>query len=63
MFEITSAHLKVFSNVCGNLVVVWLVAGAAAFVAKEQFVLTMDIIAGTIAWYLAVRAETILEGM
>ncbi len=57
-FEISSAQLKVFSAICSNFVVVWLVAG---FTTKDLLVLTRDILAATISLYLAVVIEEILE--
>ena len=58
MFEITSAHLKVFSNVCGNMVVFWV---AAILATTDQYNLTVDFIFAILSWYLAVRSEELLE--
>lgn len=56
--RIRKAHLKVFSTVCANFVVVWL---ATVFTTTDILVLTRNIIAAIIAWYAAVTAEEVLE--
>ncbi|OGE18237.1 hypothetical protein A3F00_02145 [Candidatus Daviesbacteria bacterium RIFCSPHIGHO2_12_FULL_37_11] len=58
MFEITSAHLKVFSAVFSNLVVVWL---ATALTTSDQEVLTQSIFLAIVSWNAALRAEKKLE--
>lgn len=52
------SQLKVFSAICSNFVVVWIVA---AFVAKDIFALTIDIVFAILSWYLAIKAEEVLE--
>lgn len=56
--EVTRAHLRVFSTVCSNFVVVWV---AGALIAKNPLVLTGNILLAILAWLVAVRAEEILE--
>lgn len=56
--EVTRAHLRVFSSVCSNFVVVWLIAGLAA---QDPFVLTRDALTAILAWYFAARAEELVE--
>ena len=58
MFEITSAHLKVFSNVCANLVVVYLVA---MFTTNDSSTLTGNTFLAILFWYAALTAERKLE--
>lgn len=57
-FTLRHSHLKVFSAVCSNLVVFWLVAILAT---KDILVLTTDIAFAILTWYLAVKAEEVLE--
>ena len=57
-FEISSAQLKVFSAVCSNFVVVWLIV---IFTTRDISVIIQDVIAAFLAWYSAVRAEEVLE--
>ncbi|MEK7534525.1 MAG: hypothetical protein AAB600_04265 [Patescibacteria group bacterium] len=57
-FELRRSHLKVFSAVCSNLVVVWLIA---IFTTKDLFVIIRDIIVAVLAWYSTVAAEEVLE--
>lgn len=56
--RIRKSHLKVFSAVCADFMVVWL---ATAFATADILVLTRNIIAAIIAWYAAVTAEEVLE--
>lgn len=56
--EPTKAQLKVFSNICGNFVVVWLIA---AFASKDPFVLTRDLLVAILGWYAAVKTEEEIE--
>jgi len=48
------AHLHIFSSVCSNLIVFWLIA---AFDAQDLFTLTRNLSAAILAWYLAFRGE------
>jgi len=57
-FEISSAQLKVFSAVCSNFVVVWLIA---IFTTRDTFVIIRYVMAAVLAWYAAVWAEEVLE--
>lgn len=57
-FEPTRAQLKVFSAVCSNLVVVWLIAMVGT---RDIFILIFDITFAILSWYLAVKAEEALE--
>ena len=57
-FAISSPQLKVFSAVCSNFVVVWLIA---IFTTKDLLVLIRYAMAAIIAWYAAVWAEGVLE--
>lgn len=52
------SQLKVFSAICSNLVVFWLVATLAT---KDILALTTDIAFAILTWYLAVKAEEVLE--
>lgn len=52
------AHLKVFSAICANFVVVWL---ATVFTTTDILVLTRNIVAAIIALYAAIAAEEALE--
>ena len=47
-------HLRVFSVVCSNFVVVFLIG---AFTTKDISVLTGDILAAMLTWYAAAWAE------
>lgn len=58
LFEITKHHFKIFSAVCSNLVVVWLIAALAA---KDLTISIRDLILVVAFWYLAVEAEKISE--
>lgn len=58
MIEITSAHLKVFSAVCCNLVVVYLVA---MLTTNESVTLTANALFVILFWYAALTAERKLE--
>ncbi len=57
-FEISSPQLKVFSAVCSNFVVVWLVA---IFTTRDTFVIIRYVMVAVLAWYAAVWAEEVLE--
>lgn len=54
----TRVQLKVFSAVCSNFVVVWLVA---FFGTRDFLALTANFILAIVSWYLAVKAETLAE--
>ncbi|OGH14578.1 MAG: hypothetical protein A3H50_01480 [Candidatus Levybacteria bacterium RIFCSPLOWO2_02_FULL_37_10] len=58
LFMIHKPHLKVFSAVCSNFVVVWIIG---AFATRELFVLTSNILAAILMWYAAAWAEKELE--
>ncbi len=58
MFNITAAQLKIFSGICSNMVVVFLIAIP---VTRDLGVLIIDIIGATLFWKLGVRTEEILE--
>lgn len=60
MFEITSAHLKVFSAVCANLVVLWF---AGALATSDSKLLTQDILLAIMSWNAALIAEKKLESI
>jgi len=53
-FKITNAQQKVLSNVCSNLVVLWLVA---IFATNDTILLVRNILLSATFWYIAVRAE------
>lgn len=55
-FKITKHHFKVFSSICTNLVVVWLIGALAA---KDLTISIRDTILVVVFWYLAVEAEKI----
>ncbi len=57
-FEVRQSHLKVFSSVCSNFVVFWL---AGLFATSDFLALTMNILLAMLSWYLAIKAEDILE--
>lgn len=56
--RIRKSHLKVFSTVCANFVVVWLVA---AFATSDILVLTRNVSLAIMALYAAILAEEELE--
>lgn len=56
--RIRKSHLKVFSAVCANFVVVWFVA---AFATSDMFVLTRNVSLAIMALYAAILAEEELE--
>lgn len=58
VFRLTKPHAHVVSSVCSNLVVVWFIAILAT---HDLLTLIQDIIFVILFWYLAVRAEEILE--
>ena len=53
-FELTHAQLKVFSSICADLIVVWIVA---TFAASDTIVLIRNVILITFLWILAVKSE------
>lgn len=59
-FELTRPQLKVFSEVCSNFVVIWLVA---LFATIDILTLTVNIGFVMLSWYLAVKTEDILEAL
>ena len=56
--KLTRAQLKVFSAICSNMVVVWLVA---IFGTKDVLVLTLDFFFAIVSLDLAVKAENLIE--
>ena len=54
-FRLTIAQLKVFSAICSNLVVIWLVAALAT---HDIIILVRDIVLAAVFCYLAVIAES-----
>lgn len=57
-FELRPSQLKVFSAICSNLTVFWLVT---LFTTRDVLTLTVNILFAMLSWYLAVKAEDILE--
>jgi hypothetical protein len=57
-FTSTKAQLKVFSQICSNLTVVWIVA---AFAAPDVFVLIRNILSAILMWYVSIKTEELLE--
>lgn len=53
-FKIDGPQIKVFSAVCSNFVVVWIVATLAA---SDAVSFLRNIFAAGFAWYAAVEAE------
>jgi len=53
-FKITSAQSKVLSNICSNLVVVWLIA---IFATNDTILLVRNIIIVATFWFIAIKAE------
>lgn len=56
--EPTKAQLKVFSAICSNFVVVWLVALLGT---RDPFVLTANVILAIVSWKLAIKSEKLLD--
>lgn len=56
--ELTRPQLKVLSSVFSNIVVVWL---AALFLTRDPLVLTLNLVAATLCWHIAIKAEEALE--
>lgn len=55
---VTRPQLRVFSAVCGNFTAGWL---ATILVTRNWLVLIVDVLLAMVSWYLAVKAEEILE--
>ncbi len=56
--RVTRSHLRVFSTVCSNLVVIWL---AASLTAREASLLLRNLFLVVVFWYLAVNADSLAE--
>ena len=57
-FRSVKAQLKVFSSICSNLTVVWIVA---AFAALDFYSLIRNILSAILMWYLSVKTAELLE--
>ena len=57
-FEPSRAQLKVFSAICSDFVVVWIIA---LFGTQDFVVLTFNIVAAILFWYLATKADELSE--
>lgn len=57
-YAFSKAQLKVFSAVCSNFVVVWLVAMLGT---NDIFVLTADIFLAILSWKAGIFCENLLE--
>lgn len=56
--KITTSHIKVFSAICSNLASAWFLA---IFLISDLLTLTLNIVAGIVSVYLAVKAEEIIQ--
>ena len=56
--HLTRAKLKVFSAICSNLVIVWLVAMGGT---KDLLILTVNLVFAIVSLDLAIKAEELSE--
>jgi len=59
-FRSTKVQLRVFSEICSNLTVVWIIA---VFAAPDVFVLLRNILSAILMWYASIKTEELLEGL
>jgi hypothetical protein len=58
LYNITRSHFKVFSAICSNFVVVWLIVTLAA---RDPSILLRDLILVVVFLYLAIKSELVSE--